>query len=279
MSLHRSPFLRHRVLALFLAMAATGAGVLRGQEKAAFNPATAKPAQLGLPSPYDKFLGLDQVLNLSEAQWKGIYQDVARYVDASKIREESDAALALGVKIADGVMAIKARHLEGLNECSRQIEELAKKLGVSEQEMTRAKTVRAHANKDEWLRVFLELGFLQTDIMRSLRAQGGEVRRPLIIAAGWMQGLHYTSKLIVEHYSAENSNFLREPMLVKAMQEELQQLPDNVKNRPKTAALIRALQELHSILDIPLGGSVSLENVRRIVAISGDLVEKLKAGS
>ena len=276
MILHLHDVLRHRALTVFFAALALGAPAATAQEeKAAFDPSTAQIAPLGLPSPYDKFLGLDQVLNLTNADWKTVYNDISRFVDASKLKGETDVALALGVKIADGVMAIKARDANGLNECSRQIEDLAKKLGVKDEEMSRAKTVRAHANKNEWLLVFLELGFLQVDIMKSLRTQGNAQRRPLIITGGWMQGLRYTSHVIIKHYSPSNSNFLREPVLVKAMQSELDSLPAAIKSSATVAALITRLPGIFTAVNIPLEGSIPKEDVQKLFDTSGEIVDKI----
>jgi hypothetical protein len=196
-------------------------------------------------------------------------------VDVAKLKEDSDAALALGVKIADGVMAIKAKDVNGLNDCSRQIEDIAKKLGVKADEMTRAKTVRAHANKNEWLQVFMELGFLQTDIMKSLRANGNAKRRPLIISGGWMQGLHYTSHVIAKRYSAEGSNYLREPVLVKALQAELAALPADIKALPKVAALIELMPSIYSAVNISIEGSISKDGVQKLLETSGEIVDKI----
>lgn len=273
--LHLHHVFRHRALAGFFAALALGGGSYPGQEKAAFDPSKAEIAPLGLPSPYDKFLGLDQVLRLSNADWKAAYNDISHFVDVSKLKEESDAALALGVKIADGVMSIKAKDVNGLNDCSRQIEDIAKRLGVTDAEMSRAKVVRAHANKNEWLQVFMELGFLQTDIMKSLRAGSNARRRPLIISGGWMQGLHYTAHVIAKHHSAETSNFLREPVLVKAIQGELAALPPEIKARPKVAALIALMPDIYAAVNIPVEGSISKEGVRKLLDTSGEIVDKI----
>lgn len=275
--LHLHHVFRHRALAGFFAALALGSGGIAGQEKAAFDPSKAEIAPLGLPSPYDKFLGLDQVLHLSNADWKAAYNDISHFVDVSKLKEESDAALALGVKIADGVMAIKAKDVNGLNDCSRQIEDIAKKLGVKDGEMSRAKIVRGHANKNEWLQVFMELGFLQTDIMKSLRAGSNAKRRPLIISGGWMQGLHYTSHVIAQHHTAETSNFLREPVLVKAIQAELAGLPAEIRAQPKVAALIALMPGIYAAVNIPIEGSISKEGVRKLLETSGEIVDKITA--
>jgi len=262
-------------MVFFLSGALMGAVPLLAQEKGTFDPKKAELAPLGLPSPYDKFLGLDQVLHLALGDWKSIYGDVAQDVNVAQLKNESDLSLALGVKIADGVMAIKARDVQSLNDCSTQIEALAKKLGVKDEEMARAKTVRAHANKEEWLQVFLELGFLQSDIMNSLRNQGNAQRRPLIIAGGWMQGLQYTSLVISKHYTAETSNFLREPMLVKAMQGELNGLPAEIKTSPKVASLITEMANVYTIVNIPLDGTVPQDSVKKLFEVSRRLVGEI----
>lgn len=262
--------------AILVGMFSVGlAPLLTAQDKAGFDPSKAEIAPIGLPSPYDKFLGLDQVLNLNYEDWKAVYGEIARDVDVSKYKEETDAALALGVKIADGVMSIKARDVQGLNDCSKQIEDLAKKLGVKDEDMTRAKTVRAHANKGEWLQVFMELGFLQTDIMKALRAQGNAQRRSLIICAGWMQGLHYTSYVVKKHYSAPVSNYLREPLLVQAMQKDLQSLPAAVKESPKVATIITEMGSMYTIVNIPIEGAIPKEGVEKLLDSSKAIVEKI----
>jgi hypothetical protein len=262
-------------MVFFLPGVMAAAAPLPAQEKAPFDREKAEISQLGLPSPYDKFLGLDQVLHLTYGDWKAIYGDVEQDVDAAELKNESDMALALGVKIADGVMAIKARDVESLNDCAGQIETLAKKLGVKDEEMSRAKTVRAHANKGEWMQVFLELGFLQSDIMNSLRSQGNAQRRPLIIAGGWVQGLQYTSLVVSKHYTAETSNFLREPTLVKSMQAELNALPAEVKGSPKVTALISEMAEIYSLVNIPLDGTVSQDGVKKLQDISKRAVAEM----
>ena len=263
---------RHGVVFFLLTIVAAA---LPAQEKPAFDKNAAEATPPGVPNPYDKFLGLDQVLHLTYGDWKALYGEVMQDVDAAQMKTESDLSLALGVKIADGVMAIKARDVQSLNDCAGQIEALAKRLGVKDEEMTRAQNVRAHANKEEWLQVFLELGFLQSDIMNSLRSQGNTERRPLIIAGGWVQGLQYSSLIISKHYSPETSNFLREPMLVKSIQAELSALPPVVKSEPKVAALINEMAGIYGLVNIPLDGTIPQENVKKLSDTSKRVVDAI----
>lgn len=244
------------------------------QDKASFDPAKAQMQPVGLPSPIDKFLGLDLALKQKKIPWSQIYNDISGDAQTNSLKSEPDICLALGVKIADGVMAIKSQDANALNRCAEQIEELSKKLGVTKDQLSRADKVRADANRGRWFHVFLELGFLQTDILKALQAEGNDQRRTLIVAAGWLQGAHYAAGVIETHFTPELSNFLREPMLVQALIAELETLNEETRSAPKVKKLITGLKELHEIVNIAIDGSISEPDVKRMNALSGSLTEE-----
>ena len=124
----------------------------------------------------------------------------------------------------------------------------------------------------------MELGFLQTDIMNSLRSSGNTQRRTLIINAGWMQGLHYTAYVISKHYTGQTSNFLREPLLVKALMADLDELPAAVKSSPKVAVIISGLPAVYTAVNIPLDGTISKEGVEKLFSAAQDVVVKIVGG-
>jgi hypothetical protein len=259
----------HRtVVTLFFALATLNPATA---QKAAFNVAEAQNAPLGLPSPMDKFLALDIALGEGAVKWSDVLKELSVNADLRKLTVESDVSMALGVRIADGVMAVKARDANALNDCASDIEALAKKLQVTDEELDRAKKARALANKGQWLMVFWELGCLQVDIMRSLNKKGNERRRTLIITAGWMQGAHYAAYVIDKRYTPALSNCLREPMLVKAMQEELAQLPAATKAAKRPEQLAKALAEIHGIVNIPLDGAIPRDQVARMNSLLSEL--------
>jgi hypothetical protein len=262
---------RFPLLSIISLLAAT---LATAQDKAAFDPSKAKMQPVGLPSPIDKFLGLDLALKNKQIPWGQIYNDLSGDAQTQNLKAEPDICLALGVKIADGVMAIKAQDANALNRCAEQIEELAKKLGVTKDQLIRADRVRADANRGRWFHVFLELGFLQTDILKALQTEGNDQRRTLIIAAGWLQGAHYAADVIENHFTPELSNFLREPMLVQALIAEIETLDGKTRSAPRVAKLLDGLKQLHEIVNIPLDGSISESDVKKMNALSTSLTEE-----
>jgi hypothetical protein len=244
------------------------------EEKAAFDPSKAKDAGVGMPTPYDKFIALDQVLTKTKVNWGQTFHKVAVDIDPDAFTDKDVAVpMILGVRIADGVMAIKAKDAELLNKCATDIEKLAKKLGVSDADLGRARAVRAAANKGEWLKVFMELGFFQQDIMKKIDEPEHATHGTLLIVTGWMQGARYTTTVVDENYSPETSNLLREPLLAKALKEKIESLPADLQSSSLVAKLRETLPKIETILTIPLDGSISKENVEELNKLATDVVK------
>jgi hypothetical protein len=243
-------------------------------EKAPFDPKKAEDAGVGMPTPYDKFLALDQALTNSKVNWGQVFRKVAVDIDPDSFTDkEVVIPMVLGIRIADGVMAIKALDAEMLNKCAADIEKLAKKLNIADSELGRARAVRAAANKGEWLKVFMELGFFQQDIMKKIEDKEHSNRGTLLIVCGWMQGARYTTTVIGENYTPAISNILREPLLARALKEKVEKLGGPAKDAPTVAKLREVLPKVESMLTIPLEGTISKENVAEINRLATEVVK------
>lgn len=243
-------------------------------EKAPFDPSKAKDAGVGMPTPYDKFIALDQILTKTKVNWDQTFRKVAVDIDPDAFTDKDVAVpMILGVRIADGVMAIKAKNAELLNKCATDIEKLAKKLGVSDADLGRARAVRAAANKGEWLKVFMELGFFQQDIMKKIDQPEHVTHGTLLIVTGWMQGARYTTTVVDENYSPETSNLLREPLLARALKEKIDSLPANLQSSSLVAKLRDVLPQVEKILTIPRDGAISREDVEQLNKLATEAVK------
>ncbi|MFL6589909.1 MAG: hypothetical protein ACJ8M4_07025 [Chthoniobacterales bacterium] len=249
-------------------------------EKAPFDPKKAEDAGVGMPTPYDKFLALDQALTATKVNWGQVYRKVAVDIDADAFTDKEVAIpMVLGIRIADGVMAIKALDAEMLNKCAADIEKLAKKLDISDAELGRARAVRAAANKGEWLKVFMELGFFQQDIMKKIETKEHSNRGTLLIVCGWIQGARYTTTVVADNYSPTVSNILREPLLARALKDKVEALPGPIKETPSLAKLREAMPKIETILTIPLNGTISKENVGELNRLATEIVQGALAPS
>lgn len=235
-----------------------------------------RQAGLGTPTPLDKMIALDTVMGSKRVNWKGACNSYHVDVDPDKYRDKEVAIpAALGMRMSDGVLAIKAKDAEKLGGIATDIEALATKLNVPEEKLARAKKVRTHANRGEWPKVFLELGFLQNDVMKTLDEDGNKNRRAILISAGWLQGARSISGIVLDNFNVESAGLLREPLLVKTLKEDLEKVKSPARESVQVKALIAAMEQIFPLLDIPMHASPSKEDVMKINKISSDCIETL----
>lgn len=245
--------------------------------KASFQNAKVVDMEVMRPNPYDKFIALDGTLGQGTVNWASTYNINAADVDPDKLHDTKVAIPALlGFRICDGVMAIKARDAAKLNECANDIEKLGKKLGVTDEDLKRAKLVRSFANQAEWGRVFLELGFLQQDIERILQREantpGKAPVQKILYAAGWLQGARYTSRLVHDNYTPKTASLLREPLLVKHLKADL-----DSTNLPKEGILLKlseALGRLETLVNVQLHTGLTKESVLEMSKLTANTVNE-----
>lgn len=227
------------------------------------------------PNPYDKFIALDSALGTGKVKWKEVMNRTEVNIDPDTLKDTKVAIPAvLGFRICDGIMAIKARDAEKLNSCADHIEKLGKKLGVTDDDLRRAKMVRSFATRGEWGRVFLELGYLQQDIERVLQREsnmGGKAPvRKILYAAGWLQGARYTSGLVQQNYSVKTAGILREPLLVKELKSDLDGA--GLPNEGIIKLISESMTELEKLVNVELRAPLPKESVEAMAALTAKTV-------
>lgn len=274
----------HFCFSLLLAVATLCLGLFVSEaqaqdpEKAPFDPEIAVDGGLGMPSPFDKFLGLAQLNDSTNINWLATFNAVSADIDPDEWQDAAVAVpLVLGLRIADGIMAIQARDAEYLGQCASDIEKLAPKVGVGDAELERARKIRSLANEGDWLKVYMELGFLQQDILKTL-ARDEKNRGDLVVASGWMQGARYSTIIILDNYSDEASNILREPKLAKAIAKKLATQPDSVKTHASVAKLLDAIPQIETIIDVPIDAPIAKDDVQAINELASEYVASLLDG-
>lgn len=234
-----------------------------------------KNKELPQISVIDKLLAVEAALGArlnrtTEAQWtrdyNELYQRFRKDGAPARIRGEGTSAscnaLALGVKACDAVMALKARNIEALKDASDQVEELARKLGVSQGEMSMADTVKFYANRGQWYNAFLALGRLQRDVLNYLRSNPEKTDLAVLtIVGGWLQGGRCVTHVVDQHYDEAVSNVLREQRLVGLIIENMEKLAPVHLNETLVSEIMKTLPEIYKRVDVGLRDPVSHDSV------------------
>jgi len=238
-------------------------------QKGAFDPNKGvRQAKMATPSPIDKMMALNMLLG-KKVNWKQVAKSYKSYMDVDDFSDKSVMLpVLMGMRMSDGVIAIQARDIEVLNAASGDIESMAAKLGVGGGQLLRAKKVRSYANKNKWNRVFLELGFLQKDVMDTMAKEGNSDRRSILIAAGWIQGANIVSGVVQANYSQDTSGLLREPLLVKQMIKDIEKLKGEKRNDVVIVKMLGVLNQMAKIIDVPLNSGIPEDKIKEIYKIT-----------
>jgi hypothetical protein len=253
-----------RVLCLLLVLAVPG--FARSQSGEVQKPPASERQSVGLPevNVIDKLLAIEialaQTLGRSkEDDWaqdyRELYQKYKEDGNPGFIEPKGRAALALalGVKASDGVLALKGRDVEALNDCAEQIEKLALRLGVDQEYLGKAYNVKHHANQGQWLEAFMFLGYLQHEVIRKLDTEPeNKEDAVLVVMGGWLQAGRCVTDIILKHYTPDLSNTIREPKILQLMIAEMNKLDDAVKQDPYVQKLMAFLPKALEIVNVGL---------------------------
>lgn len=222
------------------------------------------------PTVIEKFTALQMRMEDTKLDWVRVFNANQVDFDPDDLTDkEVHMPIALGIRMTDGIIAIMAKHAESLNSAADDIEKIAKKLGVNEKDLARAKQVQAFANRGAWNRVYMELGWLQRDVMSTLDRDGNRDRRSLLLCAGWLQAAYITSGLVKEHYNEDRSTLLREPHMLQALIQELDKSKASVKSDPKFKALHDAMSQTLPLVKTEIENPIiSREAIEKIHAVT-----------
>ncbi len=264
-------------LAVCLGMIASNDRCAAAADNAPFDPNSGvRQAGLGTPTPLDKMIALDLALGKNGVDWKAACTTYHVDIDPDDYSDKAVAIpIILGMRMSDGVLAIKAQDSEKLGAIATDIESLAEKLDVPEEKLERAKKVRSHASRGEWPKVFLELGFLQADVMKTMDEDGNKNRRAILIAAGWLQGARSISGIVLDRFSADSAELLREPLLVKTLKADLEAVKEPARQSAQVKALIKALDGIFPLLNIPMHSNPSEADVKEINRLCTECIEAI----
>ena len=248
----------------------------QGDKNPPIDPTKAIDMGVAMPTPLDKFIALTLLVKTKKIDWNGVFNAVAVDINPDNYTDtEVLIPQVLGLRIADGIMAVQAKDAELLGKAASDIEKLAVKLKVSDNDLSRARRVRSLANEGKWLDVYRELGFLQQDIMQKLEENPKDQRSALLMISGWIQGSRYSSRLILAHYSDASSNILREPLLVTALIKKNEALPDKTKALPSVAIITKTLPALHKIVNVGLDAAIPKAQIQSVDDLATACVKEI----
>lgn len=273
-----------KILSLLLAGGLFLVPVVAQDSKVGFNPGDYKGKDDILQSgssSVDKLMVLEQELGITSEQWKSYYRGgKGLEFDIDSISEDSRRCILLGVKVADGVLALKAKDAETLNACAEYIEKLALELKVPKESLTRGFQIKDAVNRGDWFDAFFQLGLYRQDIVRALKEADGNDRSKaiMIVCGGWYHGASFAIEVMEDNYSGEITNYLRAQNFVSLMIAELETISrDDLKASNEMQYMLESLPKIREIVDLSRDwkipeGQISKDRLIQLKILANGLV-------
>jgi hypothetical protein len=221
---------------------------------------------LAVPVPKEIFRTLDQ---FRDANWPAIRRpEVARWKSHG---DQAQIATLLGIMIAEGFIAMEAKDSTEVKNIGNSVLSLARGLGIRERALRRSRSIVELTDKNEWPEARKEWDGVLSDLETGMIEIKSEQLAQLVSLGGWLRGTEALSALILQNYSPERSNLIRQPALIDYLEKQLRTMSTDIQGRP---IVVKLLDGIHTIRSLVEGenGPLSEETVRKVHGVCAELV-------
>jgi hypothetical protein len=231
-------------------------------------PSQAKQVNgLAVPVPKEIFRSLDQFRN---ANWRAVRRpEVARWKSHG---DQAQIATLLGVAIAEGFIAMEAEDSTEVKNIGNSVLKLARALGVEKSALRRSRSIIEYADKEEWVEARKQWDSVFSDLQSGMIEIKSKELAQLVTVGGWLRGTEALSALVLQNYSPERSNLIRQPALIDYLEEQLHAMSSDIRARPIVVKLLDGIQTIRSLVERE-NGPLSEETVRKVHGVCAELVQ------
>ncbi|MHA3775126.1 hypothetical protein ACXR0O_26690 [Verrucomicrobiota bacterium sgz303538] len=228
----------------------------------------AKVDSLSIPTPGELMAALNK---LGKPDWPGQYRPPI----ATSYSSRAQMALNLGGLIADGYIAVQAEDAQQVKNIGKDIIALAKPLGVQQDIINRGKSLTEFAENGKWDVLKEELEATQNEVKAAMAENKDQSLITLVTVGGWIRGTEVVSNYIANHYSEGAAKLLRQPGIVRFLYEQLDTLPEKVRDDPAVKKTRVKLLEIEQTVTFPRNATPDVESVKKLNTLTSDLMKEI----
>ncbi len=230
-------------------------------------PAEAKPVKgILVPVPTEIFRSLDQFRNVN---WRAVQRP--EVIHWKSHGDQVQIAVLLGVVVAEGFIAMEAEDSSEVHNLGDSVLTLARGLGVEKNAVRRSRSIMDLADRDEWARARKEWDAALSDLEKGMIALKSEPLSQLVSLSGWLRGTEAICALVLENYSAERAEIIRQPALLDHLEKQLVAMPPAIGNRPMVMNMLNGIRQIRALVQ-EQNKPLTEKTVRQIRSICRDLV-------
>jgi hypothetical protein len=229
-------------------------------------PPQAKPiAEVVVPIPAEVFGSLDK---FSNSNWRLVQIDGLAHVKPHG--DDTQIALLLGVSIGEGFIAVEAHDPARVKDVGSAVLRLARALGVQPTVMRRSQSIVEFANKNDWPAVRKEWDAVLPEVQEGMKQLKSEQLSQLVSLGGWLRGTHALTALILQRYSADDAELLRQTALLDHFEKQLSQMRPNAN----VAKMREGVQQMKTLV-ARSGEPISEQSVRDLSVLCDGLLARI----
>jgi hypothetical protein len=231
-----------------------------------------KTDTLTIPTPGELFAALSKP---GKPNWGSQYRGPIPTTYSNR----AQIALNLGGLIADGFIAIEAQDSQQVKNIGTDIIKLAKALGVSENVLSRGKSINEFAENNEWDALQEELEATQNEVKSCMQSNRDQDYVILVSLGGWIRGTQVVSGSVMANYDEASAKVLRQPALVSFIQTKVHDISPELQKEPLVKAVSDQLSEIQKLVTFANGGTPTVEEVGKLNGAVSRLMEEIQVKS
>ena len=230
-------------------------------------PSQAKQVHgLVVPVPKEIFRSLDQ---FRDANWSAVKRpEVARWKSHG---DQAQIAMLLGVVTAEGFIAMEAKDSTEVENLGKSVLSLARGLGIRDRAIRRSRSIMELADKNDWSEARKEWDGVLSDLETGMIELKSTHLSQLASLGGWLRGTEALSALVLQNYSPERAELIRQPGLASYLEKQLLAMSSDIRARPIVVKLLDGIRTIRSLLATE-NGPLSEETVRKVHGVCAELV-------
>jgi hypothetical protein len=223
-----------------------------------------------IPTPGELFAALEKP---GKPNWTSQYRGPISMTYSNR----AQIALNLGGLIADGFIAVEAQDSQQVKNIGGDVIKLAKALGVSENVLSRGKSINEFAEDNDWDALQEELEATQNEVKSSMKSHQDQDLIILVSVGGWIRGTQVVSASIMQNYDERSAKVLRQPALVAYIHSKMNDISPEVQNQPLVKEVSEQLNGVEKLVSLPPGQAPSVDDVRKVNQAVGKMMDEIQS--
>ena len=222
-----------------------------------------------VPVPREIFDTLDK---FASSNWRAVQRP--ELAQQRPHGDQAETALQLGVVIAEGFIAVEAEGAGEVKSVGRAVLKLARGLGVEKAALMRSRSIVDHAERGDWAGVRKEWDGVLPDVRHGMNELQSEQLAQLVSLGGWLGGTEALTALVLQNYSSQNAELLRQPALLDHFEKRVAGMSEDVRTKPIIVRMREGIQKVRPLVasDNP---QISRKRVKEISTVSEELLKGL----